>query len=72
MAVKFHHLRQINQTYFQHFGNALSYAFVCQKASMYFVMHALFPDTAVNDGSTEIKKLHDKLSQTKDKMKTND
>lgn len=70
MTFKFHHLQQINQTYLQHFGNALSYAFVCQKASLYFVVHALFPDAVVNDGSNQIKKLHEKLLQTKDDKDT--
>lgn len=66
MGVKFHHLQQINQSYLQHFCNALSYAFVCQKASLYFVVHALSPDRFVKDGSNEIKKLNNELSQTKD------
>ncbi len=42
MTFRYQHLQKINQTYFQHLQNAFSYAAQCQKASLYFMVHAWF------------------------------
>lgn len=56
--MKFQHLLKINQTYFEHMKNALTYSFTCQKASMFFFIHAFHPDKFVNDGSNTISHLN--------------
>jgi hypothetical protein len=62
MLPKMHHLQNINQTYIEHMRNAMSYAFLSQKASLVFLIHALYPDVFVDDGSKTIRILQDKLS----------
>jgi hypothetical protein len=61
MPIKFKHLQNIHQSYILHFKNAISYSLQCQKASLFFVIHAVYPDVFVKDGSNEIKKLQDRL-----------
>ena len=63
MAIKFLHLLQIKQTYFEHMRNALKYSATCQKASALFFIHAFFPDTYVNNGSNTISELNRKLNE---------
>lgn len=64
MAFRYQHLQKINQTYFQHLQNAFSYATQCQKASLYFMVHAIYPDIFVDNGSTTVKRLHERLQQS--------
>lgn len=66
MAFQIRHLQQINQTYFQHFKNALTYSFICQHASVCFVIHAFYPDVLVQTGSKLIESLHQRLTKHKD------
>ncbi len=63
MTFRYQHLQKINQTYFQHLQNAFSYAAQCQKASLYFMVHAFYPDMFVDDGSTMVRRLHERLQQ---------
>lgn len=56
-----HHLTQVNQTYLQHFFHAMSYSFTSFKASLYFLVHAIFPDLFVFNGSREIEQLNNIL-----------
>lgn len=62
MVFKYKHLISINQTYSQHFLNAMSYSLLSQKASILFFIHAVYPDTFTDDGSKTIKSLYDKIS----------
>ena len=55
------HLQIINQTYCEHFQDAVSYGFSAWKASIYFFIHAFFPDIFLFNGSQTIFKLHDNL-----------
>jgi fructose-bisphosphate aldolase class 1 len=64
MAFRYQHLQKINQTYFQHLQNAFSYAAQCQKASLYFMVHAIYPDVFVDNGSTMVRCLNDVLQKS--------
>ena len=55
------HLTQVNQTYLHHFFHATSYSFTSFKASLYFLVHAIFPDLFVFNGSREIEQLNNIL-----------
>lgn len=68
--MKFKHLQQLKQNYFNHFYDALKYSILSLRASYYFFIHALYPDVYVTNGSETIdfiKKLIDykKLINTK-------
>ena len=71
MVFKYKHLIAINQTYSQHFINAISYSFLSQKASVLFFIHAILPDTFTDDGSRTIKSLHEQMTiSQKEKCKS--
>lgn len=55
------HLQLVNQTYCQHFKEAFSYSFLSLQASLYFFIHALYPDICEFKGSTTICNLIKKL-----------
>lgn len=67
MPIRFEHLKAIDQTYFQHFKNAFFYSILCQKASLYFAVHAIYPDWFVKNGSQTIQHLQILLSKQIDK-----
>ena len=52
--MRFEHLEGINQTYFEHLKDAFYYSFCSFKASIYFLMHGIYPDIFINSGSTTI------------------
>lgn len=56
------HLQFINQTYFEHFQDSITYGLLSWKASMYFIIHAFFPDMFEFNGSGTIFHLSDALS----------
>lgn len=68
MTIRFQHLQKINQTYLQHFKDAVSYSYVSQKASLYFILHALYPDMFMTNGSSEIAKLHEQLQKKNNRL----
>lgn len=59
----FEHLERVDQTYFEHFGNAMSYSMQSLKSSFYFFIHAFWPDCFEHDGSDSIKELHETLQE---------
>ena len=59
--MKFDHLEENEQTYFAHFKDAISYSFESFKCSVYFLIHAIWPDTLEKKGSAKISKLHEKI-----------
>lgn len=61
------HLKTINQTYGQHMLNALKYSALCQKASFFFLIHAIIPDVFVDNGSKTIRQIQDILAQQQNK-----
>ncbi len=56
------HLREINQSYFFHMNNALTYSFLSLKASTCFFIHAFIPDAFKDNGSSNIKHIIKLLS----------
>lgn len=60
----FRHLIKVNQSYCQHFNEAIKYSWYAQKASWCFLLHAFYPDACETSGSMVIKEL-DKQIQLK-------
>lgn len=54
--VKFAHLNNVRQGYFQHMKDAFFYSIVCLKMSVLFFVHGLYPD-AFEDTSIELSQL---------------
>lgn len=63
------HLQDVNMSYFQHMGYALSYSFVSFSASIIFIIHALIPDLFTSTGSSCIEMLHEHFQELKLKRK---
>ena len=40
--IHFKHLREFNQTYLEHFMDAIKYYYMSQKASIYFLLHSIY------------------------------
>jgi|LauGreDrversion4_2_1035121.scaffolds.fasta_scaffold187137_1 hypothetical protein len=57
----FSHLTLVNQTYFEHFFDAMLFSFIAFKAFFYFFVHALWPDVFEFNGSREIEYLNNLL-----------
>lgn len=62
------HLIKVNQTYWEHFLDAILYSWMAYKASFYFFVHSIFPDTFEFDGSIEITKLVELLREKKRRL----
>lgn len=62
--MKFQHLEDINQSYSDHFKDAIGYSWTAFKCSMIFFVHALYPDVLKTAGSKKLNKLHE-IIQTK-------
>lgn len=73
---QFSHLKEINQTYIQHFRDAMFYSAVCFKLALCFFIHGLYPDSFVNS-SIELSRLNTLIkmkyneSKSKENGKTN-
>lgn len=63
--MSFNHLKSIRQTYIEHFRNALLFSLWSSKASLYFFVHAFYPDMFTSHGSDIIEKLNQNLKQNK-------
>jgi hypothetical protein len=61
----FTHLKNVKQSYFQHFYDSFYYSFICWKASSSFLFHALWPDSFEFSGSNEIERLNTLLKDKK-------
>ena len=64
----FRHLEEIQQTYFGHMKDALIYSFMAGKASIYFMIHSIYPDMMVCDGSETIRSLYQIIEEKKRKI----
>lgn len=53
------HLEDIEETYFQHFGHAMSFSFCMFKTGFACMVHAFFPELFKTTGSDRIRKLYD-------------
>ena len=65
----FIHLKQINQSYTEHFYDSMNYCCISFKASFYFFMHSVWPDIYEFDGSKTINDLNTILHEKKRKFK---
>ena len=52
--MKFVHLEDVKQTYFEHLKDALYYSFASLRASIYFLFHGIYPDIFITSGSSTI------------------
>lgn len=57
----FKHLVFANQTYLEHFKDAIRYSFISLKAAVFFFCHAVWPDIFTRTGSDIIHKLSEKI-----------
>jgi hypothetical protein len=57
------HLRFVNQTYITHMKHSLHYSWSSCKASFYFFIHAFYPDWFQHNGSAEITRINQQISQ---------
>lgn len=55
------HPASVNETYFEHFGNAMSFSGQLFRASIACLIHAFFPACCVKSGSKAITDLHNKM-----------
>ena len=61
--VYFKHLAFVNQTYFEHFKDAIKYSFISLKASFLFFCHAFWPDIFIKTGSDTVHELSKNISE---------
>jgi len=57
----FKHLVFANQTYLEHFKDAIRYSFISLKAAVFFFCHAFWPDIFTKTGSDTIHELSEKI-----------
>lgn len=55
------HLESVGETYFEHFGHALSFAATLAVAAVVCLVHALLPFVFERTGSRLIDRLHDRM-----------
>lgn len=55
----FKHLAFANQTYYEHFCDAIKYSWCSLRASFYFFCHAFWPDIYIKAGSDSVHELSD-------------
>lgn len=66
--MRFIHLEEIRQNYIEHMKDALRYSFMAGKASICFMIHAIYPDILVCDGSETIRSLYQMIEEKKRKI----
>jgi hypothetical protein len=59
--MRFKHLETVKQTYIEHFIDSVRYSYLSFKASMYFLIHAIYPDIFTSAGSVQISSLHEEI-----------
>lgn len=55
------HLQQVDESYLQHMGHALSFALNLGVASVVCLVHAFLPFLFEKQGSDLVRKLHDRM-----------
>ena len=53
----------MKQNYFEHGKDSLYYSYISGKASFYFLIHALYPDVYLTNGSKTINDLNATIMQ---------
>jgi len=56
--MNFNHLQIAKQSYTEHFIDSFYYAFMSMKASICFLIHAIYPDICTSSGSKIITTLN--------------
>lgn len=59
----FKHLAFANQSYFQHFRDAIKYSYMSFKASFCFFVHSIWPDIYIKSGSEIVHELSDIIKE---------
>ena len=59
----FKHLDDVKQTYTEHFLDSFHYFFTSLKASLYFLIHGMYPDIFITSGSTQIRLLYKEIEE---------
>jgi hypothetical protein len=60
------HPASVGESYFQHMGMSMSFAFKMLAGGCACLVHAFFPFLCVKTGSTQISKLHDRMVLNRD------
>lgn len=61
MGILSKHLRQIDESYWQHMKHALSFAFELGLACVVCLVHAFLPFLFEKTGSDRVRRLHDRM-----------
>jgi hypothetical protein len=64
----FNHLKQVKQSYLEHFQDGTIYCYLSLKASFYFFIHSIWPDIYEYNGSETISELNNILNEKKRKL----
>lgn len=59
------HLDEVNETYFEHMGNAMSFARHMLAGAIACAIHALAPNLFESSGSSRIAYLHERMLVTR-------
>lgn len=62
------HLAEIDESYVQHFGHALSFSFCMFKTGFAVMVHGFFPELFKTTASETINKLHDCMVKNRQKL----
>jgi hypothetical protein len=62
------HLEENKQKYWEHNKDALNYSKKAFKASLYFFVHAFFPEKYKTKGSREIANINSTIEMKKDRL----
>jgi hypothetical protein len=65
------HLDDVKQTYFEHMKDAFFYSFTSFTASIIFMIHGIFPELLIFEGSNKIFSLNQILIEKKKKLNIN-
>ena len=64
------HPASVGETYWQHFGMALSFSVTLFAAAFCCLVHAIFPFAFEKTGSCMITKLHDRMVTNRSRLNT--
>ena len=62
------HLKEVKQSYWQHFYFAMSCAFWCEFSSFIMFVHAIWPGIFKEDGGDIILKQAEKINKQREKL----
>jgi len=56
-----HHLNEVDETYFEHLGNAAGFGVEMIAGGLACLVHAVFPFAFIKTGSNTINRLYDRM-----------